>query len=124
MFIIAFSGFGNSFKDKILWQIVCLYDMICSNPPYIPREDCLKLDPEVRLHDPMLALDGGEDGLDFYRALAERAGDSLKSGGYVVLELGIGQAEDVEKIFAPVADTVALIKDLAGIDRVLSLRKR
>jgi len=100
------------------------YDMICSNPPYIPREDCEALDPEVRYFDPMLALDGGEDGLDFYRALADRTGDSLKSGGFVVLELGIGQAEDVKKIFAPVADVVDLKKDLAGIDRVLSLRKR
>ncbi len=99
------------------------YDMICSNPPYIPSSDCKELDEEVRKFDPMLALDGGADGLDFYRALAGRAQDSLKPGGYMILELGIGQAKAVTDIFAPVCRRVALRNDLAGIERVISLQK-
>lgn len=99
------------------------YDMICSNPPYIPSSDCQGLDEEVRRFDPMLALDGGADGLDFYRALAGRMADSLKPGGYMVLELGIGQAKAVEAIFAPYGRTVRIKKDLAGIERVISIRK-
>lgn len=99
------------------------YDMICSNPPYIPSGDCPMLDEEVRRFDPLLALDGGADGLDFYRALAGRMADSLKPGGYMVLELGIGQAAAVEKLFAPVGSRVRLRRDLAGIERVISLQK-
>lgn len=99
------------------------YDMICSNPPYIPTADCAVLDPVVREHDPMLALDGGTDGLDFYRALADRMRDSLVPGGIMILELGIGEAEAVEALFAPQAERIRLIKDPAGIDRILSLKK-
>ena len=105
--------------SAVLWD----FDVIVSNPPYIPSGDCPMLDEEVRRFDPLLALDGGTDGLDFYRALAGRMADSLKPGGYMVLELGIGQAAAVEKLFAPVGSRVRLRRDLAGIERVISLQK-
>jgi len=76
------------------------FDLILSNPPYIATEEILTLEPEVRDHDPRLALDGGADGLDFYRRLAAEAADWLAPGGKMMLEFGEGQAPALEKIFA------------------------
>ena len=74
------------------------YDLIISNPPYISSAEILTLDAEVKDHDPLLALDGGADGLFFYRQLAERAGDFLKPEGTMMLEFGDGQEKMVEDI--------------------------
>jgi len=71
------------------------FDLVISNPPYIPTRDIDGLQTEVRLFDPMFALDGGIDGLDPYRILAKSLGKNLKNKGLFVLEFGIGQAEDV-----------------------------
>ena len=76
------------------------FDLIVSNPPYIPSAEIETLQPEVRDFDPRGALDGGADGLDFYRRLAQEAGALLKPGGKIMLEFGDGQAEDIKKIFA------------------------
>lgn len=76
------------------------FDLIVSNPPYIPHHDIAELSREVREHDPLAALDGGSDGLDFYRALALGASDYLYKGGMIAVEIGAGQADDVERIFA------------------------
>jgi len=76
------------------------FDLILSNPPYIATEEILTLEPEVRDHDPRLALDGGADGLDFYRRLAAEAADWLAPGGKMMLEFGEGQTPALEKIFA------------------------
>lgn len=74
------------------------YDMIVSNPPYITAKDMEQLQPSVRNYEPHLALHGGEDGLDFYRAIVENFTPILKSGGYICFEFGMGQEEDVCRI--------------------------
>lgn len=76
------------------------FHLVASNPPYIPSGEIEGLEPEVREHDPQLALDGGVDGLDFYRRLAAEAGPRLWPGGKLMAEFGDGQAEAVGKIFS------------------------
>lgn len=77
-----------------------VFDIIVSNPPYIPEGDIAGLSPDVRNFDPVLALVGGADGLDPYRAISARAARHLAAGGHVLVEIGAGQARDVEAIFA------------------------
>lgn len=96
------------------------YDLITSNPPYIKSEEIEKLEEEVRLYDPRLALDGKEDGLYFYRKIVEDAGAHLKDGGYLVLEIGCDQAKEVSEIMRVWGfEDVYVKKDLAGLDRVV-----
>ena len=96
------------------------FDIITSNPPYIRSGDIAGLMPEVKDHEPSCALDGGTDGLVFYRRIAEEAGIWLKSGGRIYMEIGYDQGEDVTAVFAAAGykDT-EVIKDLAGLDRVV-----
>ena len=75
------------------------FDLLVSNPPYIPAAEIATLDPEVRDFDPRLALDGGVDGLDFYRRLAAGAKPFLKPAGKIMVEFGDGQADAIKKIF-------------------------
>lgn len=75
------------------------FELIVSNPPYIPSGEIATLEPEVRDHDPRSALDGGADGLDFYRTLAREAQSHLAGSGRLMLEFGEGQAESIKKIF-------------------------
>jgi release factor glutamine methyltransferase len=101
------------------------FDAIVSNPPYIASGDIAALAPDVRDFDPHLALDGGTDGLDFYRAIAEAAPTLLASGGALVVELGIGQAEPVAHLFAAVGLAPSPPHpDLSGTPRALVARKR
>lgn len=96
------------------------FEMIISNPPYIRTADMETLMPEVKDHDPAIALDGGEDGLSFYRRIIEGAGDYLCPGGDLILEIGYDQAEDVTKIMkANRFIEVRTIKDFGGCDRVV-----
>lgn len=96
------------------------FDLIISNPPYIPRAEIESLQKEVRDFDPLRALDGGEDGLNFYRALATHAGAFLNKGGFIAVEIGIKQKEDVIKLFAIEGFThLQTRKDLGGLDRAL-----
>jgi len=97
------------------------FDLILSNPPYIPTADIQTLDPEVRSHEPLTALDGGADGLNAYRGLAALLPALLKPGGWALLELGQGQAADVEPLFQRL-EVVRVAPDLAGIPRVLVLK--
>ena len=100
------------------------YDMICANPPYIPTAEIKKLEPEVRDHDPILALDGGEDGLDFYRRLAKDSAAHLNDGGMILLEIGCEQGDAVTRLFAEAGWRDCRVeKDLAGKDRVFSARR-
>ena len=94
--------------------------MIVSNPPYIRRDVIEELQEEVRLHDPYIALDGHEDGLYFYRRIAAGAGSHLKRGGWLILETGHDQREDVSRLLEAAGFAcVQGKKDLAGLDRVV-----
>ncbi|MGI4953500.1 MAG: peptide chain release factor N(5)-glutamine methyltransferase [Janthinobacterium lividum] len=97
------------------------FDLVLSNPPYISGADIAGLMPEVALHEPRLALDGGPDGLDAYRVLLRRMPALLRPGGTAVLELGAGQAAAVSGLAE--GWTVALRRDLAGIERAIVLRR-
>lgn len=101
------------------------FDLVLSNPPYILKEDIEKLAPEVRLHDPVLALDGGPDGLSAYRKLAAAAARRLAPEGLLIAELGIGQEAEVAAIMAGAGLTVdgPARPDLAGIPRALVVRR-
>lgn len=96
------------------------FDVIISNPPYIPSRDIPGLAPDVREYDPMAALDGGEDGLDPYRIIIPQSTDFLKLGGLLAFEVGIHQADDVADMMANHGfRDVRIIPDLAGIARVV-----
>lgn len=96
------------------------FEMIVSNPPYIPSGDWQGLMPEVRDHEPRLALDGGADGLQAYRQLAAQAGELLTPGGWLLVEVGINQATEVGALFADVGLVeVGQRDDYAGIPRVV-----
>jgi release factor glutamine methyltransferase len=100
------------------------FDLLVSNPPYIPREEIRTLQPEVRDHDPHLALDGGPDGLDFYRHLASQGQARLANDGVMILEIGDGQAESVTDILRVEKWIVGLpLQDYSGRQRCLVARK-
>jgi release factor glutamine methyltransferase len=97
-----------------------LFNLICSNPPYIPTAEVLQLAPEVRDYEPLTALDGGEDGLRFFREIAQGASGFLVSGGWLLLEMGQGQAPQVAAILQEQGFMhIDLIPDYAGIKRVI-----
>ena len=97
------------------------FDLVVSNPPYIPEGDIAGLDPEVRDHDPHLALSGGVDGLDHYRRLAPEVMRVLRPGGRFLLEIGHDQGEAVEDLMRRAgAQEVATVKDLSDRPRVVS----
>ena len=99
------------------------FDAIISNPPYIRTEDINGLMPEVRDHEPHTALDGGEDGLSFYRRIAAASPDHLTRGGRIFLEIGYDQAEDVSRILADAGFyDIYVIKDFGRNDRVVLAR--
>ena len=99
------------------------YDAILSNPPYIPTADLATLQKEVQ-HEPQMALDGAEDGLLFYRTIAEHWCEKLSPNGFVAVEVGIGQADDVAALFAAQGlENTGIYPDLAGIPRVVLARK-
>lgn len=96
------------------------YEIIVSNPPYIRSGDIPGLMEEVREHDPMMALDGGEDGLSFYRRIIAQAGSYLHFGGMLFLEIGADQAQEVAEYMRKAGyRDVTVCKDLAGLDRVV-----
>ena len=101
------------------------FDVIVSNPPYIPSSDIDSLMTEVKDFEPRSALDGGRDGLDFYRRIADTAYKFLRLDGLVAVEIGYGQGSAVRSIFQEVGKYCEMItiKDLAGIDRVAAFNK-
>lgn len=96
------------------------YDAIISNPPYIRSDVVLTLDRNVKDFEPSLALDGGDDGLIFYRTITKKAYDALNSGGILAYEIGFDQGKDVSDIMKPLFDDVKILKDFAGNDRVVT----
>ena len=96
------------------------FDIIVSNPPYIRRETIGELAPEVRIHEPRMALDGGEDGLDFYRRIIPGAADHLVTGGMLFLEIGYDQTEQVSALMEDAGYyEIRTIKDYGGNDRIV-----
>ncbi len=111
-------------KSNMFEKITKKYDVIVSNPPYIPSKVVDTLMPEVKDHEPRLALDGTEDGLAFYRILAEQAKNHLNLGGKVFFEIGCEQAADVCTLLRENGyDKIQVTKDYAGLDRVVSAIK-
>ncbi len=99
------------------------FDLVVSNPPYIPRVDISGLQVEVRVHDPYLALDGGEDGLDAVRAILAGLASVLDRDGAAFVEIGIGQAEAVTALAIRHGFTCQFTADLGGIPRVAALKR-
>jgi len=122
---------GNARRNGVVERVACLagnlnslppgpFDMIVSNPPYIPSRDWEQLMPEVRDHEPRLALDGGDDGLEAYRRIAVQALKILSPGGWLLVEVGIGQAAVVSALFKAAGLTEVVQRDdYAGIPRVV-----
>lgn len=102
------------------------FDLIVSNPPYIPTADLAGLQPEVRDYEPREALDGGADGLDYYRRIIPAAADFLVQDGWLLLEIGIGEAPDVSAIFTSTGMFHELFSacDAGGVERVAGGRKK
>jgi len=112
--------------SKAQWQAVldAPYDLILSNPPYIPDGDIAGLEPEVKDYDPLQALAGGTDGLDPYRLLIPQLPALLTENGQVIFEFGIGQADAVSKLFTDAGMIVVVApQDLGGIVRCIVARK-
>ena len=107
-------------RSDLFDNITETFDVIMANPPYIPTGENLSLMPEVRDFEPENALDGGADGLDFYRKIAGQVKDYLNPGGYVYMEIGYDQGEAVSELMRNAGFTeVEVIKDLARNDRVV-----
>ena len=122
---------GQNCQAKAQWicsdlfeKIKGKYDAIVSNPPYIRTSVIQGLMEEVRLHEPYMALDGHEDGLFFYRKILDQAGEHLKPGGLLAFEIGYDQGEEVSSLMEEKGYIqVRTVKDLAGLDRVVTGRK-
>ncbi len=107
-------------QSDLFGQVEEKFDMIVSNPPYIPTKVIEELEAEVKLHDPYLALDGKEDGLYFYRRIVEESQRYLNKGGKLYFEIGHDQGEAVSRLMKQAGfETVTVKKDLAGLDRVV-----
>lgn len=115
----------NFYKGDLLHAIDGLsmegkFKIIVSNPPYIPRMDIDKLQPEVKHYEPRLALDGGIDGLDFYREISSKAMKYLRNDGLLAYEIGYDQGEAVKDIMLDEGfKNIEILKDLQGLDRVV-----
>lgn len=101
------------------------FDMIISNPPYIKTDIIDTLQKEIKHYEPRTALDGGEDGLDFYRRILPDAAKMLKNNGILLMEIGHDQAEDVRKITEETENytDIQILQDLSGLDRILKAVK-
>ena len=111
-----FEGLSEKYRN--------FFDLIISNPPYISRGDFSSLSHRVK-EDPFIALYGGKDGLDFYRRIAQKAGDYLKKEGILIMEIGYDQAERVKEILNATGKfgDIELYKDYSGIDRIVKTGK-
>jgi release factor glutamine methyltransferase len=127
---------GNARRNGVADRVICLagdlaalpsgpFEMVVSNPPYIPTKDWQGLMPEVRDHEPRLALDGGGDGLQAYRQLGRQACSILVPGGWLLVEVGIDQAEEVSALFKAVGlKEISQRDDYAGIPRVVMAKNK
>jgi len=112
-------------RSDLFENIGGTFDVILSNPPYIPTNEIERLMPEVRDFEPFEALDGKEDGLYFYRRIIEKSSEYLNVDGYILLEIGYDQGQVVSELLVTAGYTdVIVMKDLAGLDRVVKGRKK
>lgn len=110
-------------KSDLYEKVTGKFDLLVSNPPYIERKVIPTLMEEVREYDPYIALDGGEDGLDFYRRIIGGAQDYLERGGQILMEIGSGQAQAVSELLREAGfKEIDVCRDFAGLDRVVSGR--
>ena len=110
-------------KSDLYEKVTGKFDLLVSNPPYIERKVIPTLMEEVREYDSYIALDGGEDGLDFYRRIIGGAQDYLKRGGQILMEIGSGQAQAVSELLREAGfKEIDVCRDFAGLDRVVSGR--
>lgn len=124
----------NVMKNKLNPRVTCVeldalatppvmlgsFDMLTCNPPYIPEADIESLDASVKDYEPLSALDGGEDGLDFYRAILRKWHNVVRVGGLMIFEVGIGQSTDVMALMAGAGlSNIGCVKDTQGIERVV-----
>ncbi len=117
--VTCLPGDAKAAPDPSLWD----FDVIACNPPYIPTADIATLAPSVKDYEPHLALDGGADGLDFYRVAAPLWASSIRLGGALLFEVGIGQAEGVKEILKEAGfEQILIHRDPAGIPRVVEGR--
>ena len=108
-------------KSDLFEGVNGVYDRIVSNPPYIPSNVIETLMPEVKEHEPLQALDGGGDGLYFYRKITEQCGNYLKPGGMLYFEIGYDQGEAVSGLLSKAGfREIRVVKDYGGLDRVVS----
>lgn len=110
-------------QSDLFEKVTGSFDVILSNPPYIETKAIESLQEEVRLYDPYIALDGKEDGLYFYGKIIERSKKYIRSGGWLIFEIGYDQAEAVTKLMEQSGyDEIYVKKDLSGLDRVVGAR--
>lgn len=106
-------------RGDLFEHVTGTFDVIVSNPPYIPSGEIGGLMPEVREHEPAMALDGGKDGLDFYRRIIAQAAGYLKPGGWLAFEIGCSQGEELVRLLSDAGYTgIRTEKDLAGLTRM------
>ena len=115
---------GNFFEPLAGLVRAGRVDLVASNPPYVPEAEWAGLEPEVRDHEPKRALAAGLDGLDFIRRLTAESRTYLRRGGSLVFEIGAGQAGPVGKLFGTDWEPPVFFPDLAGIPRVVLVRRR
>lgn len=110
----------NFVKSDLFQSVRGRYNLITANPPYIRTAEIEKIQKEVREFEPRIALDGGEDGLDFYRRIAEKLSRHLVHGGMLILECGEDQAQEILKIFSK-CDYAMVVKDMEGKERIVKI---
>lgn len=113
------------FDADFLSNFTTRFDLIVTNPPYIPQDDIASLAPEVKEYDPLLALSGGQSGYESYEKIAELAPALLKNNGYILIEVGAGQARKIAELFENQGFSLQkIVSDLAGIERCVILQKK
>jgi len=121
---LGLAGFAGWLAGDLVEAVRGPFDILISNPPYIPTSEIAQVEPEVREHDPILALDGGPDGLSFFRRLGARAGEIVPDG-WIVLEIGYNQADAVATLLAAQGlRKISVQPDVAGRRRCVAARTR
>lgn len=113
----------NFIKADLFDGVRGRFNLITANPPYVKREEIATLQREVRDFEPRIALDGGVDGLDFYRRIAQKVNRYIARGGMLILECGENQAQDIIKLFTTTSrcDYAMVVRDLSGVERVIKI---